>query len=209
MSVEMLGVVGVQSLSKGSKAQPSLAPNGSLVMQDDFAAAVERGRCFTFANQTGTTSAAGLSGTTPGLCLANPGGSGVRGRLWYAGCSVTVAAATAGAVWLAAGTNTIAAVVTGTLATAHRNLKLGGENSQGNKIVAFLQPTLPAAPVAISVLGALLTGAITTQILIGSIGRWFNGGVLIEPGTNISIQTGVATGASGLFAEFVWEEVDI
>ena len=209
MSVEMLGVVGPQVLANGAKAPPSMARNGSLVTQDDFAAAVERGRCFAVCNQTGVTSQAGLSVTTPVLTLANAAGSGVRGRLWFAGATLEVAAATAGSVVLAVGTNTIAAVVTGTLTTAHRNLKLGGTNAQGNKIVPWLAATLPAAPVAISLLGVMLTGAITTLTTNPTMGRWFYGALTIEQGTNISIQTLVASGAAGLLCEFIWEEIDV
>lgn len=208
MSIEVQGVVGEQSLTKGSKALPGLSTKGYTIAQDAFAEAVERGRCFAICAQAGITSQAGLSATTPALTLANAAGSGVRGRLWYAGANVTVAAATVGLVWLAAGTNTVAAVVTGTLATATRNLKLGGTTTQGNKIDVFLAATLPAAPVAIASLGVMLTGAITTALALGTLGRWFGGAVTIEPGTNLSIQTGVASGALGLFSEYIWEEID-
>lgn len=194
-------------LPSGSMAAPQLNYDKELVVQDSFARAVERGRCFIVANQSGVTSQAGLSATTPVLTLANPAGSKTTGRLWFAGAQFTVAPATAGAVWLAAGTNTVAAVVTGTLTTAHRNLKMGGENAQGNKVVAFTAATLPAAPVAIALLGVNLTGAITTIPTLATLGRWFCGAVLIQPGTNISIQTGVASGASGTFCEYIWEEV--
>lgn len=204
-----IGLVGAQSLASGSKGFPRLGGDGSLSVWDYFTLAVEEGRVWSVANQAGVTSQAGLSATTPVLTLANPAGSGVRGRLWYAGATFTVAFATAGAVFLAAGTNTTAAVVTGTLTTAHRRTKLGGIDSQGNTINAFLAATLPAVPVAISLLGVGLTGAITTAPHLQSLGRHFNGSILIEPGTNISIQTGVASGASGTFCEFVWEEQDI
>lgn len=180
-----------------------------LITQDAFARAVEKGNVYAVANQTGVTSQAGLSATTPVLTLANPAGSGVRGRLWFAGATLEVAAATAGSVVLAVGTNTVAAVVTGTLTTAHRNLKLGGLNAQGNKVVPFLAATLPAAPVAIALLGVMLTGAITTLTTNPTMGRWFAGAVTIEPGTNISIQTLVASGANGLLCEYIWEEVAI
>src|SRR3990167_9862723 len=59
-----------------------------------------RGAVFSVCNQAGVTSQAGLSLTTPVLTLYNPLGSGVLGRLWYAGCTFTVAFATAGAIWL-------------------------------------------------------------------------------------------------------------
>jgi hypothetical protein len=208
MSVEMLA-----QLPGGSSAVPQMNYDRYLVTEDAFARAVERGRCFGVCNQVGVTSQAGLSGTTPVLSLVNPAGSGITGRLWFAGATVEVAAATAGSIVLAAGTNTVAAAVTGTLTTAHRNLKLGSAGvaagAQGNRIVPMLAATLPAAPVAICLLGVLLTGAITTQITQPTSGRWFYGAIAIQPGVNLSIQTLVATGASGLLCEFIWEEFDL
>lgn len=208
----MLAQVGSQSNLSG-KATPSMNKTGSLYTQDEFIAAVEAGRCYAVANQTGVTSQAGLSATTPVLTLYNPAGSGVSGRIWYCGATFEVAFATAGTVWVAVGTNTIAAAVTGTLTTTHRNLKLSGAGAvagaQGNRIVAMTAATLPAAPVAIASLGVGLTGAITTVPVVATLGRWFNGGILLQPGCNLSIQTGVASGASGTLCEYIWEEVPL
>jgi hypothetical protein len=172
-----------------------------------FLEAVEQGKVYTVANQVGVTSQAGLSATTPVLTLYNPLGSGRKGVLWYAAAVFTVAFATAGAVFLAAGTVTQAAAVTGTDTTAHRNMKLG--TSASPAIKPLLAATLPAAPVAIAILGVGLTGAITTAPALTPIGRWFDGAVEMMPGTNISIQTGVASGASGTFCEYIWEEIEV
>lgn len=200
-------------LGNGNLARPSLTRQGSFVTQDDFVAAVERGRCFAVCNQTGVTSQAGLSATTPVMSLYNPAGSGVRGRLWYAGAVFEVAFGAAAAIFLAVGTNTIAAAVTGTLTTTHRNLKLGSmgavAGAQGNRVVPLLAATLPAAPVAIALLGVGLTGAITTVPTSAPTGRWFNGAVTIEPGCNISVQTNTASGSAATLIEFIWEEVDL
>lgn len=174
-------------------------------VQAAFQAAVERGNVYGVCNQAGVTSQAGLSATTPVLTLANPAGSGVNAVLWFAGATFSVAFAAAAAVFVAVGTNTAAAAVTGTLTTTHRNLKLGA--GAGNKVLPFLAATLPAAPVGISLLGVGLTGAITTVPMVQTLERWFNGGIILTPGTNLSIQTGTASGASGTFCEFIWEEV--
>ncbi len=72
---------------------------------------------------------------------------------------------------------------------------------------ALLAATLPAAPVAVGLLGAGVTGAITVQMTVNPIERWYNGALIFTPGTNLSIQTGVASGASGTFCEYIWEEV--
>lgn len=175
----------------------------------DFRDDVAAGHVYSVANQVGVTSQVGLSATTPVLTLANPMGSGIKGRLHFAGAVFTVAFGTAGAVFLAVGTNVASLAVTGTVTTAHRRTRLGGITSQGNTIQAFLAATLPAAPVAISLLGVGLTGAITTVPHLQPLGRWYNGAIEIMPGTNLSIQTGVASGASGMLCEYLWEELPL
>ena len=211
MSVEVLGKVGEQDLTKGVTAAPALSRFGQLVIQESFASAVERGRVFSVCNQVGVTSQAGLSATTPVLTLYNPAGSGVTGRLWHVTANLAVANAAAATVYLCVGTNTVAATTTGTITTAHRCLKLGGitPSSQGNRVVALLAATLPAAPVAVDVLGVGLTSAITVFPAIPAMTTCYFGALLIQPGTNVSIQTSTASGANGLWCAYVWEEVDL
>ena len=167
--------------------------------------AVESGSVYSVVNQAGITTQAGLSATTPALTLYNPVGSGVKGVLLYAGCVNTVVFAAASVIWLGANTNLSAAAVTGTLTTAHRNSNLGV--AAGNKITAYLAATLPAAPVAISILGVGLTGAITTIPQIPTLGRHFDGAIIIGEGAALSFQTSTASGASGFFGEFIWFEI--
>ena len=173
-------------------------------VQAPFQEAVLRGNTYGVCSQAGVTSQAGLSATTPVLTLANPSGSGVNAVLWYAGATFSVAFAAAAAVWVA---HSAVPAALATLSTSHRNLKIGG--AQGNKVKALLACTLPAAPVGVSLLGMGLTGAITTQPTSQTLGRWFNGGIIIEPGQAISIQTGTASGTSGTFCEYIWEEVAV
>lgn len=204
ITTEITGVVGLQDyVAPGTQQRPALSRRAQVAVSESFREACEDGRCFAICSQAGVTSQAGLSATTPVLTLYNPAGSGVNGYLHFAGATFTVAFATAGAVWVCANTNTVAAAVTGTATTAHRNLKLGGA---APTLQPMLAATLPAAPVAIALLGVGLTGAITTIPHLQTLGRWFNGGLLVAPGTAISIQTGVASGASGTFCEYIWEE---
>jgi len=169
-----------------------------------FAEAVKKGRCFTVCNQTGVATQSALSATTPVLTLANPLGSSVDCILWFAGVNFLVVFAAVAEIWLAAGTVGAGAAVTGTKTTSHRNCLLGGGEPS---VIPLLAATLPAAPVGISLLGAGLTGAV--NLLPTSLGleRWFDGSVIIQPGTNISIQTGSVSGASGTLCEYIWEEV--
>lgn len=206
ITTETTGQVGLQSkMADGSAARFALGSRGETIASPRFAEAAARGKCFAVCNQAGVTSQAGLSATTPVLTLYNAAGSGVNGFLWFAGANFSVAFAAASQVWLAANTNVAAAATTGTATTAHRNLKLGGG---APTLQPLLAATLPAAPVGIALLGVGLTGAITTAPGMLSFGRWFDGGIVIAPGTAISIQTGTASGTSGTFCEFIWEEED-
>jgi len=188
--------------AKGSKLGEMVVAQGHARFQE----AVDKGTVYGVANQVGVTSQAGISVTTPVLTLYNPLGSGKKAAIWYAGAVFTVAFATAGAIFLCVGTDIQTAAVTGTLTTTHRNLKLGSTASPA--IRTLLAATLPVAPVALSILGVGLTGAITTTPTSPPIGRWFDGSLIIKPGASMSIQTGVASGASGMFCEYIWEEVD-
>lgn len=169
-----------------------------------FDEAVERGNVFITANQTTVTTQAGLSATTPALTIANRAGSGKRVKLWYAGAQTLVAWSAAAAVWLAQGGSAVAAAVTETTNATVRNAKTG-DASMPPGVAALAVATLPAAPVAIALLGAGLTGAITVQTGIHPFGRWFDGALQLPPGFNWSIQTSTA---GTLFCEYIIEVVD-
>lgn len=201
--------VGRIKSSNGATEEARGTMSGALRVAQDhakFHEAVEQGNVFGVANQTGVTSQAGLSATTPVLTLYNPLGSKKQAALWYAGAIFTVAFAAAAAIYLAVGTNVQAAAVTGTLTTTHHNMKLGVSDSPAVK--SYLAATLPAAPEAMSLLGVGLTGAITTTPTSQPISRWFDGSIILCPGTNLSIQTSTASGASATFCEYIWEEID-
>lgn len=209
ITTEVSGVVGRQVMTDGGQGRLRQTRNGSLAVMGGgayFQEAVRNGSVFSVCNQAGITSQAGLSATTPALTLANPVGSGVNCVLWYAGATFSVAFAAASAVFVAVGTNLAAAAVTGTLTTAHRNMMLGGGNPA---VTPLLAATLPAAPVAVSLLGMGLTGAITTVPQIQTLERWFNGAIILQPGANLSIQTSTASGATATFCEYIWEEVPV
>jgi hypothetical protein len=171
-----------------------------------FTEAVQRGNCYFVANQTGVTTQAGLSATTPVLTLFNPKGNNKNLVIMYAGATFTVAFAAASVIWLAANTNIAAADVTGTAATVRNALIGNAANPSGTALTAA---TLPAAPVAVSILGVGLTGAITTIPSLPAYGRVYDGSLIVAPGGALSFQTSTASGASATFAELAWEEVPI
>lgn len=181
--------------------------NGGLLVTpagSSFDEAVDRGNVYITANQTTVTTQAGLSATTPALTIANVAGSGKRVKLWYAGCQTLVAWTAAATVWLAQGGSAVAADVTQTTLATVRNAKTGA-GTQPPGVAALAVATLPAAPVAISILGAGLTGAITVQTGIVPFGRWYDGALQLPEGFNWSIQTSTA---GTLFCEFIFEVVD-
>ena len=201
-----------QTLSKGHFGSPAINAQGHMVRQDSFAAAVERGRVFAACNQSGVTTQAGLNTAPTVVALINPAGSGVTGRLWCLSVGFLVANAAAATVWLCANSNTVAATITATLTTAHRCLKLGGITpaQQGNRISAGLATiALGYAPVGIDIIGVGLTGAITTTPALRAMTRWYNGGVLIQPGTALTVQTSTASGTSSTLGAWMWEECDL
>lgn len=194
-------------LGEGTRTPFRLDRTGAIATANahgKYAESTSRGSVFSVCNQVGVTSQAGLSATTPVLTLYNPIGSGVTLHLIYAGGIYTVAFATAGAIFLAANTNTAAAAVTGTATTAHRAGLFGGGSPKASPLLAA---TLPAAPVAVDILGAGLTGAITTIPGLPTFGKFYDGSIILKENTAVSIQTGVASGASGLFCTYTWEEV--
>ena len=191
----------------GPNGQPlKVSSRNELVTSDAFSEAVSRGRVFSVANQVGVASQAGLSVTTPVLSLVNFPKSGVKGKLWYAGCTFEVVFAAVAAIWLAAGGGVLSTIA-GTRTVAERNLKSIGSIA-GNVIKPYLAATLPVVPVGIALLGHGLTGAVTTVPGQLPYGRWFNGAVRIEEATNLSIQTSTASGATGMWCEYIWEEED-
>lgn len=192
---------------EGSRGIPFLQmPDGRLVVATGFEEAVDRGRVYGIANQAGDTMANGLSATTPVLTLPNPLGSGIKAKIWFLGVQFNIAFSAVAALFVAVNTDPSEAAVTGTPTTAHRNYKLGGRKPG---IVPMLNATLPSAPVAIDLLGEMGTGAVSTIPGQPTHGRWYNGGLILMPGTAVSIQSESTGPTNGAFCSYIWEEEDI
>ena len=207
MSMEVIGKMGPRPGSDGNEEVLRLGKEGYLTVADAVGKYYEpcsRGQVFGVSNQAGITTQAGLSPTTPALTLFNPKGSGVNAEILFAGYNASVAFAAAALIWLGLNTNIAAADVTGTLSTAVRNMLVG--NGKASQIQALLAATLPVAPVAGPSIGVGLTGAITTLPSVPTQGRWFDGSLILSPGSAVSFQTSAASGALGFFGEFIWRE---
>lgn len=169
-----------------------------------FLEAVARGNVYVTANQTTVTTQAGLSVTTPALTIANRLDSDKTVKLWYVSACGLVAASAAAEVWSALGGYSATAVTETTLATV-RNMKTGS-SGQPAGVGVLAVATLPTTPVAVSQLGAQLTGAITTVPTVAPFERWYNGALQVRPGYNFSVQTSTAT---TLFCEYIFEVADL
>lgn len=187
--------------ARGDRGSGSLLTANNMAL---FDAAVERGNVYAIANQTTVTTQAGLSATTPALTIANRIGSGKSVRLWYCSATSLVAAVAAAAWWACLGGYSATAVTETTNATV-RNMKTGDASPNPQGVACLAVATLPAAPVAVGVLGGQLTGAITTGDLAPFYERWYNGALRIQEGYNFTIQTSTA---STLFCEYIFEIVD-
>ena len=167
-----------------------------------FEEAVERGSVWATANQTTVTTQAGLSATTPALTIANRNGSGRWVKIWYVSCTSLVAAGAAAAIFAALGRRNGTAVTETTAATVANMLT--GDATAPSGVACLAVATLPAAPVAIGILGAQTTAAITTAPVGSFFERYYNGALFIDEGCNFSIQTSTA---STLFCEYLFEVV--
>jgi hypothetical protein len=171
--------------------------------------AVTRGNMYGACQFAGTTIPAGLSASPTTLTLYNPAGSGKNAVILFASVTFLVAFAAASIIALAVSPTSQQAAVSGT-AVVPINLLVG---SQGQAVVkAFTTATLPSAPAAgstVAIMGAGLTGAITTTPAAVVMSREFAGSLVLAPGTALSFQASTASGASGAAAEFIWEEVPV
>lgn len=160
-----------------------------------------RRQMYTIANQTGVTTSAALTTTYVGLCIANPTTSTVNVVVNKVGYAFTVAPAAAVTVGLMTGTG---ASITG--AVTPRNRFVGGVGSQ---CLASTSLTLPGTPVLETVLGTVLTGAITTQSQQAPTVIDLEGSLILPPGAFCAFYTSTASGASGFFGSFQWVEIPL
>lgn len=202
------GQVGPATGADGSPARERMGRDWALVTQDGHAQlqeAVFRGKCFSACQTTATTMPAGLSASPTTTTLYNPLNSGVNGVIWYGGVTNLIVFAAAATVWVAVNNNVVAAATTGT-ALQGVNLLAGSGNNP--VISALTTATLPAAPTrALAILGAGLTGAITTIPTTAPLGRWFNGSIILGPGCSLSFQSSTVGPTTGTVGEWIWEEI--
>jgi hypothetical protein len=202
------GQVGPQVVSDGSTVPPRLEKAGGVVVQELHGRYYEtayRKALFSAANSAGVTTTVGTATTYVGFCLSNPIGSPVNLAVNKAGYAFTVAFAAASAVGLmvgySGGTN-----VTHTTPLTPRSNFVG--LSQGYGLVDS-SATLSATPTIQMIMGAGLTGAITTLPSTHENIADLEGSLILPPGAFVAFYTSTASGTSGAWFSMQWEEIPI
>ena len=158
--------------------------------------AVSRGRVYCACSQAAVTWGTALTGTAVTYTLYNPVGSGVNLSLLQTSIS-QITGSTAGTLVYAANVNPNAAAPATNTSLTVRNAKL---DMGGGVAQVYSVTTLPAAPVAIRVLGYAITAA-----GVGSFTDYVDGAIMVAPNTAITIQ-GITIVGTGLVS-MAWEEV--
>ena len=205
------GQVGPQSatasLGVGTQPPARFGNMGELVvgtLHGDHYEANYRRSLYAAANQTGVVTTVGPALTYTGLCLSNPVGSGINVSINDVGLSFLVAFPAAASIGVMVGYNS-STNVTHTTPVTPRSMFVG-VGVVGQALVDS-SCTFPTAPTLTNVLGAGLTGAITTATGIMPMNWDASGAIILPPGGYAAIWTSTVSGAAAMFASFLWEEV--
>ena len=210
-------------LIQGQVGQPgvrSISPGANPVMrqgqQSDIIVSELHGRyyettynrnMYTATLTSGTTTSAALATAHTGLLLLNPNNSQVNFVINKVGMTFLVAFAASAAIGIQTGNQSTAVLSSLTTTnTQTRNNFLGAPNSTVGLTYSAATTTSPSL---LQLFGAGLTGAITTVPQIPGFFIDLEGSVIVPPGSWIATYTSTASGASGTFASFTYEEVPV
>ena len=144
-----------------------------------------------------------VSATLTGLALSNPYGSGKNLVVWQVRFCPSTAPAGAAVVGLAVSPAVSQTAVTHTTPIVVHNALSSGSNVNTGKGVVDSSATLPAAPVWLRPIGAVVAAS---SISPDSYVDETRGSVILPPGTNLSLSY-LTTAAIGI-ASITWVEVD-
>lgn len=165
------------------------------------------GRFFSGGNAAvvATALSAGVPTTyTGGLVLANPTTSSVNLVLSNVTAAFIVAQANASAISLGIGKSSSA--LAGTL-TVVPSISDSLNSTPVGILYSSASITLPTAPTPARLIGAVATGALTTEILGNSLSLNLQGGIILPPGGFACILSSAAGTASSFLGSFTWSEV--
>lgn len=205
-----VGQPSVRSISAGANPVLRQGQQSDLVVSELHGRYYEQTynrNMFTATLTAGTTTSAGLATTFTGLLLLNPNNSQVNFVINKVGMSFLVAFTAAAAIGIQVG-NQSTALLSGltTTNTQTRNNFLGAPNSTVGLTYSAATTTSPSL---LHLLGTGLTGAITTTPQIPGFFVDLEGSIIVPPGSWIATYTSTASGASGTFASFSYEEVPV
>ncbi len=202
-------IAGPQTVPDGSAALSRAGRTGESIVQELHGRYYEqtiRGNVFA-GGIVGQVTTVGLATTYTGLCLSNPITSSVNLVLLKAGYAFLVAFTAAASVGLMTGYNA-GTNVTHTTPVTPRSQKFVGSTGTGTGLLDSAA-TLPTAPVINTILGAGLTGAITTTPLVPYTLYDLEGSLILPPGAYVAFYTSTASGTASASLSFCWEEVAI
>lgn len=154
-----------------------------------------------------TALAAGLPTTyTGGLVLANPTTSTVSLRIQKARCAFILAQTNASLIGIGVGYS--ASALSGTLTAVPSIPGTGGASpavAQG-LLYSSASVTLPAAPYLAKIIGAIDTGALTTEVNSPILEADIQGAIILPPGGYAVFTSSAAGTASSFFGSFTWVE---
>lgn len=199
------------SLSSGTNPTARLGNMGDSIVSElhgRYYEATYRRTIFYAAGLAQTTTAFvnGTTTTLVGLTISNPTSSTVNLVLNKVGIAYTVGFPAAAMVGIATGFSATVNV-TQTTPVAIRPGYVSS-NTAGFGLVSTSVVT-PVAPNITHVLGAALTGAITTTPYVVPQMFDLEGSLILSPGGFASIVTTATSGTSGAFYSFSWEEVPV
>jgi hypothetical protein len=153
----------------------------------------------------GVVTSVGLTAAHTGLVLSNPVGSTVNLVLLKFGYGFTVVFPAVSGFGLAIGYNAASAVTHTTPVTVRSNFIGVGATGIG---CVDSSCTMPTAPTLHTILGAGLTGAVTTVPMAGGLVD-LEGSIILPPGAYVATYTLTVSGTAAGYFSYQWEEVPI
>ena len=199
-----------QSITPGTQVPQRSGQLGDVIvseLQPRFYEQNYRRNIFTVATSAGQTTSAALTTTYVGLVLENPIGSTVNLVILKCGYSVLVAPASGAEIGLMCGYSSTTNCAHTATASPISALYGVGPASQAKADTG--STTLSATPVVTHIFGSATTGNINTQLISSATQVDIDGALILPPGAFCAFYTLVATGSSGFWGSFTWEEVPV
>jgi hypothetical protein len=207
----LLARVGPSTQADGTTPQVRSAKTGELVFSQahgKYYEAAHRGNLYAAGTPTGGVAPGTAVGTTGAFVLENPKGSGKRLAIKKVNMGYISGTLGAGTVWHCLNNDATAAAVTGGTALTPTNLDTGSGNNAVGKPNSG--GTLPANSTRLYPFATMNAMLATTATNPTQIEEDLDGCIVLEPGTQYSLQAEAAAGTTPKVAfGVVWEEVPI